>query len=58
MTNTRVSRNGWTFNPGREVWWAKVGPDMWSEVKGALDNPPRFSPFSPKAMQNVTCPPW
>jgi hypothetical protein len=58
MTNTRVSRNGWTFDPAREVWRAKVGPDMWSEVSGTLDNPPRVSPFSPKSMQNVTCPRW
>jgi hypothetical protein len=48
-----VTRSGWTFDPSREIWWAKTGPDMWSEVKGAFDDPPKFSPFSPKALEAV-----
>lgn len=51
-----ATRNGWTFDPAREVWWAKTGPDMWSEVKGALDDPPKFPPFSPRGLQAVR--PW
>ena len=51
-----VTSNGWTFDPAREVWFARIGPDMWTEVKGALDSPPKFTPFSPKALQSVR--PW
>jgi hypothetical protein len=36
--------NGWTFDPGREVWWAKTGSATWAEVKGALDDPPAWHP--------------
>jgi hypothetical protein len=36
--------NGWRFNPAREVWWAKTGPNTWSEVQGTYDDPPRFRP--------------
>ena len=35
---------GWTFDPAREIWWAKTGPSTWTEVPGAIDNPPRFPP--------------
>jgi hypothetical protein len=53
MNEMLASRNGWTFDPTREVWFAKVGADLWTEVKGALSDPPKFTPFSPKAMQSV-----
>lgn len=36
--------NGWTFDPAREVWWAKTGPSTWTEVRAAFDDPPRFRP--------------
>ena len=36
--------NGWTFDPSREVWWAKTGPSTWTEVKGTLDEPPTWAP--------------
>ena len=39
-----VTAGGWTFDPAREVWQAKTGTATWTEVKGALDNPPLFSP--------------
>lgn len=35
---------GWTFDPTREIWWAKTGPSTWSEVKGAYDDPPTWRP--------------
>ena len=38
--------NGWTFDPSREVWWAKVSPSTWREVKGAFDDPPSWRPES------------
>ena len=41
MTTT-VKVNGWTFDPTREVWWARVGPNTWREVKGALADPPSW----------------
>lgn len=41
---TTVKRNGWTFDPTREVWWAKTGAGTWSEVSGSLDDPPGFRP--------------
>lgn len=44
MTNPQATRNGWTFDPAREVWWAKTGPSTWTEVRGAYDDPPRFRP--------------
>ena len=40
------STNGWTFDPSREVWWAKIGPSTWREVKGAFDDPPSWRPES------------
>lgn len=36
--------NGWTFDPTSEEWFAKTGPNTWSIVKGALDDPPTFAP--------------
>jgi hypothetical protein len=36
--------NGWTFDPTREVWFARVSENTWREVKGALDNPPSWRP--------------
>ena len=51
-----TSNNGWTFNPAREVWYARIGPDMVTEIKGTPGNPPKFTPFSPKALQAVR--PW
>lgn len=36
--------NGWTFDPSREVWWAKTGPALWSEVAGTFDSPPAWAP--------------
>jgi hypothetical protein len=42
--NDLPRHNGWTFDPSREVWWAKTGPSTWTEVKGAFDNPPAFTP--------------
>ena len=36
--------NGWTFDPSREIWWTKTGPSTWTEVKGALDDPPFWAP--------------
>jgi hypothetical protein len=35
--------NGWTFDPAREVWWAKTGPSTWTEVHGTPDTPPTWS---------------
>ena len=38
---TEFSKSGcWTFDPGREVWWAKSGPDTWTEIMGTLEHPP------------------
>ena len=34
--------NGWTFDPSRERWWAKTGENTWTEIAGALDDPPSF----------------
>lgn len=34
--------NGWTFDPAREIWWAKIGPATWTEVRGTMDNPPHW----------------
>jgi hypothetical protein len=36
--------NGWTFDPSREVWFAKTAANTWTEVKGALDDPPSWAP--------------
>jgi hypothetical protein len=36
--------NGWTFDPSREIWWAKTGPATWTEVSGTLDDPPASAP--------------
>jgi len=36
--------NGWTFDPAREIWWAKTGPSTWTEVSGTFDDPPRWAP--------------
>ena len=36
--------NGWTFDPSREVWWARISEHTWREVKGALDDPPSWRP--------------
>jgi len=35
---------GWTFNAAREIWWAKTGPNTWTEIKGTPGEPPPFSP--------------
>ena len=39
-----MSTSGWTFDPARQVWYAKTGPDTWTEVTGTLDSPPPFAP--------------
>jgi hypothetical protein len=44
MNGTIAQHNGWTFDPSREVWYAKTGDGTWTEVKGALDDPPGFAP--------------
>lgn len=36
--------NGWTFDPADETWRALIGPDRWLVVRGALDDPPAFTP--------------
>lgn len=36
--------NGWTFDPAREVWYAKTGRNTWTEVKGTMDAAPSFLP--------------
>jgi len=36
--------NGWAFDPTREIWQAKTGPATWTEIAGALDNPPTWAP--------------
>ena len=36
--------SGWTFDPAREIWWARTGPATWSEVAGTLGNPPTWAP--------------
>ncbi len=38
--------NGWTFDPSREVWWARLGECTWREVRGTLDDPPTFTPWA------------
>jgi hypothetical protein len=36
-----ISKSGcWTFDPAREVWWAKTGEQTWTEIMGTLDHPP------------------
>lgn len=38
---TEIAKAGcWTFDPARQVWWAKSGENTWTEVKGTLDQPP------------------
>jgi hypothetical protein len=44
MADTMGKCNGWTFDPAREVWWARTGPSTWSEVAGTLDDPPSWKP--------------
>lgn len=41
-----MMENGWTFDPAREIWWAKTGPHTWTEVKGTLDDPPTWEPVT------------
>ncbi len=36
--------NGWTYDPSRMVWWARVGKNTWREVKGDFDDPPTWRP--------------
>ena len=36
--------NGWAFDPATETWWAKTGPQTWTQVKGTLDSPPSSRP--------------
>ena len=35
---------GWTFDPSDESWFARTGPNTWSVVKGAIDDPPSWAP--------------
>jgi hypothetical protein len=44
MTQGVGHSNGWTFDPTDETWYAKTGPNTWSVVNGALDDPPTFTP--------------
>jgi hypothetical protein len=46
MDSTTGRHGGWTFDPAREVWYGKTAANTWTEVKGALDDPPRFAPFA------------
>jgi hypothetical protein len=58
MNETDLSRhNGWTFDPAREVWYAKTGPSSWTEAPGALDNPPSRTPAEYAAWAEVA-PVW
>lgn len=43
-SDTLGRHNGWTFDPSREVWWAKAGPSTWTEVRGTLEQPPAWAP--------------
>jgi hypothetical protein len=36
----------WHFDPSREIWWAKTGPNTWTEVRGAFDDPPTWKPVA------------
>ncbi len=42
-----ITALGWMFDPAREVWRARTGPDTWTEVQGSLDDPPQFPPEGP-----------
>jgi len=46
MDETLGRHNGWTFDPAREIWWAKTGPNTWTEIQGTLDDAPSFRPES------------
>lgn len=37
------THKGWTFDPSREIWFAKTGKNTWTEIPGALDDAPSFS---------------
>jgi hypothetical protein len=43
MNETLAQHNGWTFDPTREVWFVRTSANTWTEVKGALDNPPSWT---------------
>jgi hypothetical protein len=44
MPSTITTVSGWTFDPSREVWFARVGENRWMEMAGALDEPPSMTP--------------
>jgi hypothetical protein len=41
----------WTFDPAREVWRRRTGPNAWAEVPGDLASPPSAAPDTERAMR-------
>ncbi len=56
-TKTLAAYDGWTFDPSREVWFARTAENRWIETAGTLDDPPHRTPAAYAAWAE-TAPPW